>query len=408
MTTPRVRCRNLSIKLLPARFGAVRDTIMRCASRLVGLFVALCITLHVGISSVHAGGGVRLFIGLARGNLIGSDDAHLRAYIVLRDALENVRKGLEPNVQIARLGDLRAWDEATERPNLAAFGYTHYLVAEPRAGDFPPFGRSVRVVWRLGELAAGNSPPLSFSLKQNEADWLISIPQRLDNVGGEMRRGPYEDATLMEQPSQSGLPPSPVLFDTSHVERLVRILQHVFPEMRTDHQYFVDCIRNRLDPQANGQELATASEWLMIDLSQSLGLPGSNFSASLKYSALPQAARVCNDEKREYQRDREYQDAHFSIGGSLKWHPDASTPERKVRPLIDVNDRLVEIRKVYTSTTRGNYGTGASELLHEFCLRKEALQSTDALSGLVQYIHAHGFKRMMAGNLARWKCDVQG
>ncbi|MEA2986954.1 MAG: hypothetical protein QOD94_3208 [Alphaproteobacteria bacterium] len=368
---------------------------MRLFARAAGLCAALLATAHVERSYAGASEEVRLFIGVTHEQLDNKDD-QVRAFIVLQNLLSNIQQRLPSAVRSAsRLGDVAGWKGPEDRKKLEQLNFTHYLLAEPRVTREGGV-LALEVKWHIGMFSTDENRALDGWLKEKtgEARYLIFIPK----IGESQPDNPrYEETALKRKKSGTDGAEEKDWENAGEkfVEDLIKIIKHVFPEMRSSHGYFIQCIENLLrNTTWDGVNMD-----VMTLLSAKLRIAG--WHPTVPFLGRPQAEEICADKERRYTANPNYryEDADFLITGWLTW----GVTDTKVRPSIQIDNRVAEKRKEYVALASDP--TGSGESLDDFCVAPGGLLQMGPMNKLVEYIRGHGFKAGAATPLHEdWRC----
>jgi hypothetical protein len=378
---------------------------VRKCIRFARVYIAAFMIVLIPNSVARADDGIKLFIGATHDKLADSD-AQVRAFTLLQDILENILNQMPPDVRNnARLGDLNSWRMPADRKRLEDLKFTHYLIAEPRAADYGSSEKRISVLeikWYLGMLSPDIGRAFTAVLRERETDAkrVILIPNLDEREPGKPR---YEEAALkqrkgdVEGPDQKNWGGADA---QDLVDALMGKMRHVFPELRINNEYFIQCIEDVL---SDGQ-LKKANYNLMFLLSGALEVKGWKPTAPL---GAVQAEGICQDKQFSYMSNPAYRydDANYLILGSLMWAD--PTKKKKVRPNITVKDRLVEKRKDYISIiTQGNAPASSIVSLEDLCVRREEWLTPPFMKKLVAYIRSQGFKTEAGRDLEKdWRCQ---
>jgi hypothetical protein len=329
---------------------------------------------------------VRLFLGVTHQALGSSDqtpeifDRRVRAFIAVQKLLDEIDEQL-PSDLSKQVGDVVSWP--ADRRGIEERGFTHYLVAEPRlvTEDDAP---AIAVRWHIGAFSVNPNRALDGFLKEREG-----VPRRVvllpkvqtnkDYVGS------YEEAIFTQKDANGRRGPASV---GGVAEELIKILNHVIPELRRGNRYFIECIEEGSLKGVNAD--------FMSRLSARLETKGWSPVVPLLRS---QAEDICNDKKAYYKENPSlrFEDADFLIRG---WFSSAGN---KVRPELLIENRTAWMRQHYLS--RPGVLSDSSESLSEFCVEPTALLQPPVMKTLVEYIHSHGFKAGQSKPLHEdWKC----
>jgi hypothetical protein len=341
--------------------------------------------------------GIRLYVGVSQGDLDPNNEQDLRAFAVLQEQIRAIISRLAKRTSDIRTADLSDW-KYTDWEKLRPLPITHYIVAHPTKTTFQPDDKTktalpvIEVEWHLGKFATNQfSPdrkPVYAALLREKT--FITIPDS-ENKAAVWQRLSSEDEKFMPfRGSFSG--------SAEIAERIVLKLRMVFPEMREEHKYFVDCF--------DRGAYEGFSRAMMVHLSQFLkvGPQGVSLLPVWTFDSDDDVKDMCRSSDYRKQDNKVHRDeANFWVQARIaSWH-------QRVQPLITIADRLRDDRRDTATVTDPDLGDEPGNApLSEFCLRKgsKALGVTD-LETLTAYIQARGFKARPPIDLGGWKCDAQ-
>jgi hypothetical protein len=343
---------------------------------------------------------IRLFLGVTHQRLDRSD-AQVRAFIALQELLGTIRQKLPQAVrQPSRFGDVPSWGEPEDRSELEQQKFTHYLIAEPRVTSVAGGGgdeiKALEIKWHIGAFSTDESRALDGSLKErSEIPKRVILIPKLESAQGRLG---YERAEFMVRKSVADSSPGWDKDDVNAVaDDMVKVLVTVFPEMRSNQWYFIECIRDYLSKA----ELKGMNTDVMVLLSVRLQMKGWSPTVQLIGS---QAEEICADAGLGYKSKDSYQfkKADFVVNGLLSWNEN----KNRVRPSLRVDSRLAEKRSIYVSSA--SEAPNNDQPLEDFCAPPEKLRSLETgIKNLIDYIRGHGLKAGPAASLDRdWKCNA--
>ncbi|SEN25014.1 hypothetical protein [Bradyrhizobium sp. OK095] len=327
---------------------------------------------------------VRMFLG-ATHHLDQTSDRQLRAFVALQDLLTTIRDILPNDIDVG-LGDVPDWkDTLTDREQLQRLGFTNYLIVEPKVvGEGT--SSALQLKWYVGSLLPDSASFHGVLRDQPGSPRRLIFVPKLAIEDGVAK---YSPTALVIKGERDWDP------DVDTSERLVKALNHLFPEFRIKNKFFVECFQQSLEYDP----LKGAGTYLMSYLSDRLQTKGWSSTARLLQS---QAEEICKDTDARYRSkpDYHYEDADFLIRGYLTW---AGSIGRKVKPSVIVEDRLPDMRQLYV----GKVEEVSSVALEDFCADPGAMLEVTTIGKLVDYIQAFAFKTKQDAALTEdWKCGA--
>jgi len=349
---------------------------------------------------------VRLFIGVTHQQFEEdaqkrTGDAQLRAFIKLQSFLENnLLRQLPSNFgDNASLGDVDTWKDGFDEKKLEQLNYTHYLIAEPRTVEYGSSEKSVQVLeikWYVGAFSPDKDRVFKGTLKEiNDSKRAIIIPKLNES---DPQKSRYSSSDLKARRAETD-GSSEGHWDTADaaetlVAQLKKRMMHLFPELRSKNEYFIQCIEDRT------ASLKDMNLVLMQSLSETLS--AANWSPTTQYFR-SRAEAICRDEASyKAAADYRFEAADYLISGSIAW---LDRLKKKVRPSIKVRGRIAEMRTEYTFSPQADLASDPIVSLDEFCVSPPKLVEKPAVLMLAEYILAKGLKASGGKALnGGWKC----
>jgi hypothetical protein len=326
------------------------------------------------------GGNIKFYIGLSQGGLNDDNEDDLRAFAVVQDHVNSIKRQLSID---ARTGDWTFWNSGDWK-KLRGLPITHYIVAQPKKTKTPSeiekkTPSEIEVEWHVGKFPAND-----FSASR-EPEYVGILKERtIITIAG-------SDAApnVAEQEGNTRWP-----FNDwgESAEQIVRKLYKIFPETQKKYGFFVECFRN------NVLDWRDVHHRMMVSLSDALEKgAGVGLFAVWKADSPEAASTMCNESK--YRDWDSYKDAYLYVGGSIWLYGS----QNWVQPRITIRNRLSDDREKFAITQKSGARVDEQPELDQFCMKARDLSFKD-VDTLKTYIQSQGFHFRQPIDLGDWKC----
>lgn len=317
-------------------------------------------------------GNIRFYVGLSRRGLIDDNENDLRAYAVIQNHVNSIKRRLSID---APTGELTFWNY-TDWVKLRQLPITHYIVAHPKRKT----PSEIEVEWHVGKFPAND-----FSANR-EPEYVGILKQRtiIAISGGDAapKVAQLEGKARLDYDDWG-----------ESADTIVVRLNKIFPETRKEFGYFVDCFKN------NVLDWKDVHSRMMVELSEELAKGVSALVPVLKFGSLEMASTMCNEPKYRDLDTYKYKEAYLYVGGSIWLYG----KDNWVQPRITIRNGLLEDRKRFASPQIGGTRVDEPPELDQFCMKSREFSFT-AIATLKTYIQAEGFHFRQPINLGDWKC----
>lgn len=296
--------------------------------------------------SSSAGNGIKLFVGMSRGDL--KSESELLAFARLQEVVNSVVEHIQNRFVEVRTGDLPS--RKSSEWGIKLLPVTHYIAAAAKKAT----ADKIEVEWYVGKFSdsapsASRKPSYAAVLRIRTA---ITFPT--SNVGTIIEQLDGGKSISYNQPEESSEP-------------ILQRLRAVFPEMRREHAYFVDCFENQVK---TWHDVNATVMWHLSQSLQSGQEPGADVLRPvwiLPTSAM--AISMCKDA--DYQQHQDlyhYRDAQIYVRGTML----LDTGTKKIRPVITVLDNVRAERQKFAIAQIEEDRPDQLLRLDQFCMRSKA------------------------------------
>jgi hypothetical protein len=285
------------------RQNSIGSLFVRIAA-VAAAMLAIALTPTQAQAAVGPGSGtgnIRFYIGLSRGGLIKDNENDLRAFAVIQEHVNTIKKQLSDDAQT---GDLEFW-ESKNWMKLRALPITHYLIAHPKKRK----SSVIEVEWHFGkfpanDFSANREPEYAGLLKQRT---IITIT------------GSDAAPTIAQQEENTLIPYN---YASDSAVSIVTRLNRILPETRKVHEYFVDCFKNYIPDSQD------VHRWMMVELSNELERgAGGVLHPIWKLDSVEMAFTMCSEPRYRDLNTYSYKDAHLYVGGSIWLYGQGATED---------------------------------------------------------------------------------